>query len=194
MRYLFLSLIASFLFIGTASAQNNGGFGVKGGLNYGSNGNYYDSAVSAAEKPDGNVGYHLGVFYKIGGKIFAKPELVYTHTKSDYDTGDFIMKKIDAPLLVGVRFIRILNVFAGPSFQYIINSDFNDIDIDNVENDLTVGLNFGVGVSIRNIGIDLRYERGFGDNEATFATNSGLSVGRIDTRPEQLILSISLSL
>ena len=45
-------------------------------------------------------------------------------------------------------------------------------------------------------GIDLRYERGFNDNEATFINNNlGAGVvSRIDTRPDQLILSLSLIL
>ncbi|OBX18697.1 MULTISPECIES: outer membrane beta-barrel protein [Bizionia] len=194
MKYLVLSLVAFFLFIGTATAQTASGFGFKGGLNYNANGNYYESAVSAAEKPDRNVGYHFGLFYKAGGKIFAKPELVYTATKSKYNTGDFKMQKIDAPLLVGVRILKVLNVFAGPSLQYIIDSEFDGINIDSIENDFTVGLNFGVGFSLKKIGFDLRYERGFSDNEAVFATDNGLSIGRIDTRPDQLILSISLLL
>ncbi|EGV42447.1 PorT family protein [Bizionia argentinensis JUB59] len=194
MKYFVLSLVASFLFIGTASAQNEGGFGLKGGLNYDANGKFYESAVSAAEKPDRNLGYHFGLFYQTGGTIYLKPELVYTATKSDYNSGKFKMQKIDAPVLVGVRLIKFLNVFAGPSFQYILDSEFDGITIDEVKNDFTVGLNFGVGFSLNKIGIDLRYERGFSKNEGTFATNNGLNVGRIDMRPDQLILSISLAL
>lgn len=194
MKYLVLSLIASFLLVGTATAQTARGFGFKGGLNYNANGNYYESALSAKEKPDRNVGYHFGLFYKTEGTIFVKPEIVYTATKSDYNTGDFKMQKIDAPLLVGFRFLKVLNVFAGPSLQYIIDTEFDGINIDQVENDFTVGVNFGVGFSLRKIGFDLRYERGFSDNEASFVTNNGLSVGRIDTRPDQLIFSISLIL
>lgn len=194
MKYLVLSLIVSFLFVGTATAQTASGFGFKGGLNYNANGDYYESAVSATEKPNRNVGYHFGVFYKTEGTIFVKPELVYTATKSDYDTGDFKMQKIDAPLLVGFRFLKVLNVFAGPSLQYIMDTEFDGINIDTIENDFTVGVNFGVGFSVRKIGFDLRYERGFSNNEATFVTNNGLSIGRIDTRPDQLILSISLLL
>ena len=60
--------------------------------------------------------------------------------------------------------------------------------------EFSVGLNFGIGVNIDKIGIDLRYERGFSENEATFLTDNGLSTGMLDTRPEQLILSLSLVL
>ncbi len=149
------------------------------------------SASDIVEKPDGNVGFHFGVFYKIGGKIFVKPELVYTNTKSNYSDGSFKMQKIDAPLLGGVRILKVLNVFAGPSFQFIINSDFENRNIENIENDITVGLNIGVGFSLKKIGIDLRYERGFSSNEATILDDNGINIGSIDTRPQQLILSLS---
>ena len=69
-------------------------------------------------------------------------------------------------------------------------------NIKNVENDITVGLNFGIGVEINKVGIDLRYERGFNNNEATFIDNNigGINISTLDTRPEQLILSLSVKL
>ena len=73
MKYIFLG-IAALLFSSGLTAQNASGFGFKAGLNYNTNGNYYKSAISAAENPDGNIGYHFGVFGKFGGLIFAKPE------------------------------------------------------------------------------------------------------------------------
>lgn len=193
MRFFFLSIVTLLFSIGI-HAQNANGFGFKGGLNYNTNGNYYESAISAAENPDGNVGFHFGVFAKFGGFIFAKPELVYTITKSDYSDGTFKMQKIDAPLLGGVRLLKFLNVFAGPSFQYIIESDFDNKNIRDIENDITVGLNIGVGFSLKKIGIDLRYECGFSENEATIISDNGLNIGTLDTRQEQLILSLSFVL
>ena len=106
------------------------------------------------------------------------------------------MKKFDAPLLVGVKILGPVSVFGGPSLQYIIDSEFDGITIDNVHDDFTIGLNFGIGLNFKNIGIDVRYERGFNDNEATFInSNLGSSTAsRIDTRPDQLILSLSVGL
>ncbi len=52
-------------------------------------------------------------------------------------------------------------------------------------------MNFRIGLNFNKIGIDLRHERGFCDNEATFINNNG-AVSRIDTRPDQLILSLSI--
>ncbi|OYX22493.1 MAG: hypothetical protein B7Z06_11565 [Flavobacteriales bacterium 32-35-8] len=186
---LFLVSISSFTY-----AQSATGFGIKGGLNYNANGDYFESIGSNAKNPDRNVGYHIGLFGKVGNQIYFKPELVYTSTKSDYDNESFEMQKLDAPLLVGIKVLGPVSVFAGPSFQYILDSDFNGITIDDIENDFSVGLNFGIGLNINKLGIDLRYERGFSDNEATFIGNNGIGTSRLDTRPDQLILSLSLLL
>ncbi|PNQ73267.1 hypothetical protein C1T31_07025 [Hanstruepera neustonica] len=194
MRYLVLSLLTCLLFSNQLCSQNAYGFGFKGGVNYNANGDYFESINANAKSPDRNIGFHFGVFGKVGKKLYFKPELVYTSTKSDYDNESFKMQKLDAPLLTGITFFRHLNIFAGPSLQYILDTEFGRYSIDNVKNEFTVGLNFGVGFSLKKLGVDLRYERGFSENEATFINNNGLGIGRIDTRPDQLILSLSLIL
>ena len=178
------------------SAQEGSAFGIKGGLNYSANGDYFESISDNAKHPDRNVGYHIGIFGKLGDKLYFKPELVYTATKSDYDSDQFNIKKIDAPLLIGLKVLGPISVFGGPSLQYILDTEFEGITIDNVEDDFSVGLNFGIGLNFNKIGIDLRYERGFNNNEATFIDNNlgAGTVSRIDTRPDQLILSLSIGL
>lgn len=181
----------------SAMAQTGSGFGIKAGLNYNANGDYFESAGDVARDPDRNVGYHVGIFGKVGlAKIYVRPELIYTKTKSDYNGDDFDMSKLDAPILLGVKVIGPLHVFAGPSFQYILDTEYDGITIDDVENDFTVGLNIGAGLNLGKLGIDLRYERGFSDNEATFINTNITTVGtsRIDTRPDQIILSLSLKI
>ena len=176
-------------------AQTGPSFGLKAGLNYNANGDYFESAQTAAQDPGRNVGYHIGFFGKLGNRIYLRPELVYTSTKSDYDDGDFKMKKLDVPVLLGTKVIGPLHVFAGPAFQLILDTEFDGITIDDVKSDFTVGLNIGAGVNLGRFGVDLRYERGFSDNEATFINTNitNLEADRIDTRPDQLILSFSLA-
>lgn len=176
-------------------AQTDQGFGFKGGLNYNANGKYFESIGENAKSPDRNIGFHLGIFGKVGNKVYFKPELIYTSTKSDYANDSFDMQKLDMPLLVGTRLLGPISIFGGPSFQYILDTEFDGIAINDVENDFTVGLNFGIGLNFSKVGIDLRYERGFSDNEATFINNNiTVNPSRLDTRPDQLILSLSLIL
>ena len=178
-------------------AQGDSGFGIKGGLNYGANGDYFESASDAISNPDSNVGYHLGIFGTIGiSRLYLRPELVYTKTKSDYDTNEFDISKLDIPVLLGFKVIGPLHIFAGPSFQYILNTKFDGITIDDIENDFTVGINIGAGVNFGKFGLDLRYERGFSENEVSFINTNitDAEPSRIDTRPNQLILSLSIKI
>ncbi|MFT5217340.1 MAG: hypothetical protein ACI83H_002477 [Glaciecola sp.] len=175
-------------------AQAGSSFGIKAGLNYNANGDYFDSIGETVEDPSRNIGYHIGLFGKIGNRLYFRPEVVYTTTKSDYDSGEFDMKKIDVPLLVGIKVLGPLSVFGGPSLQYILDSEFDGVTIKNIEKDFTLGVNFGASLNINNIGIDLRYERGLSNNEAVFLDNNGIDLNdRIDTRPDQLILSLSIA-
>lgn len=183
------------LVTGLTFAQNKANFGLKAGLNYNANGDYFESVSTNAETPDRNIGWHVGVYGQLGKRLYFRPELVYTNTKSDYNSNEFTMKKLDMPLLFGVKVLGPINVFGGPALQYILDTDFGNISINNVENDFTIGLNFGIGASFNKFGLDLRYERGLSENEATFVSNIGISdPGRLDTRPDQLILSLSVNL
>ncbi len=176
------------------SAQSGDSYGIKGGLNYNANGDYFESISSTAENPDRNIGFHIGVFGKLGNTLYFRPELVYTNTKSDYNNSAFKMQKIDAPLLVGIKVIGPVSVFAGPSFQYIINSEFDGVSINTIDNDISIGLNFGAAINFKKFAVDLRYERGFSNNEAQFLINNNVLPSRLDTRPSQLILSLSVAL
>ena len=195
MKNLFFTALLVAGFSTSLFAQSGSGFGIKAGLNYGGNGDYFESVTTNFENPDQNVGYHIGVFGKLGNKLYFRPEIVYTKTKSDYDKGDLDVQKIDVPLLVGLKVLGPVNVFAGPSLQYILDTDFGDATVNDIDNDFSVGLDFGIGLNLNRLGIDLRYERGFSDNEATFIDNNNvISLDRLDTRPEQLILSLSYRL
>jgi len=188
----------------TAFAQKDGGFGIKGGLNYNQNGDLFASVGDAAENivsgSDGKVGYHLGLFYKIKiAKLYVRPEIIYTKTNSSYmvqnEDNTYGVSKLDVPVLVGLDLIGPLHIFAGPSFQAILNSNFENANVSDLENEYTIGLQMGVGVNLGKLGIDVRYERGLSENETQFAGDNVTDIsGRIDTRPSQVIFALSLKL
>ena len=197
MRKTLLTAVFALISIAAFSQKDLVEIGVKAGLNYSANGDYFESIGDAARDPDRNMGYHLGLFTKIGvNRIYFRPELMYTKTKSDYNGDKFDISKLDMPLLVGAKIIGPLHVFAGPSFQYILDTEFDGISIDDIENDFSVGANIGAGVDLGKLGIDIRYERGFNSNEATFINTNITNLGpsRVDARPDQLIVSLSLTL
>jgi len=177
-------LLAVFTLAGMFTfAQSESGFGIKAGFNYNGNGDYFESINAAAQEPSKNAGFHAGIYYKLKLlRVYVKPELFYTSATSDYENDSFKMSNIGP-----------VHVFAGPAFQYILNTEYEDITIEDVEKDFSVGAHFGAGVNLGKLGIDLRYERGFGENEARFINTNitELPQSRLDTRPEQLILSLS---
>lgn len=191
-----IALTHIFLIVASLGFAQSFSWGIKGGLNYNSNGDYKNTVMNAVENPDQNVGFHLGLFAQVGQDLFVRPELMYTSTKSSYDSGDFNYKRIDAPVLVGLKIIGPLNIFAGPAFQYVLDTDFDfdSISVHKLENDFTVGLNIGIGIQFKRLGIDVRYERGFTENEAQFFNNNNVTFGTLDTRQEQLSFSLSYAL
>jgi len=201
-----LLLMAVFALIGiTAFAQNDSGFGIKAGLNYNQNGDLSFKQVQSAGEDliagsDGKVGFHVGFYGKLDmPKIYIRPELIYTKTKSSYDveggTNDYDVSKLDLPVLLGYKIIGPLHIFAGPAFQYTLNNDLEDVELDDLKNDFTIGAHFGVGVNLGNIGLDVRYERGFTENEAEIIGDNIADIsGRVDSRPSQIIFGLSLKL
>ncbi len=198
---LVLSLTSAITF-----AQKESGFGIKAGLNYAQNGDLTLESIGNAgedviDGSESKIGYHLGVFYKLKLPIiYLRPELIYTKTKSNYTINGsdaaYDVSKIDLPVLVGVKIIGPLEVFAGPSFQYILDSDLEKVPtLNDLENDFSLGLQIGVGVSLGKLGLDVRYERGLSENESKFvADNSNTLSGRVDSRPSQIIFGLSLKL
>jgi len=195
-------LVAILFMASTMILKAQGDFGIKAGLGYNTNGDLkeFTSDVTNIYKNDakGKSGFNIGFYGKIDlGPIFIRPELVYTKTTSEYELisqqmVDYKISKIDAPVLVGIKLIGPLNIFAGPAFQYILDNDLKGVSINDVENEFTMGMNFGASIEFGRIGIDVRYERGLSSNEADW-TNAGKDF-RLDSRPEQLIFSLSYSL
>lgn len=183
-------------------AQNNGSLGFRAGLNYGSSGDLTQDATNLRSNPDDNIGYHFGLFVKADlGPVYVRPELLYTRLQSDYSQGRLNIHKIDLPLLIGVNVLGPINIFAGPSLQYIVDMELDEFDFDGnrfdfeeIEDRLTVGAQFGASVYFNNLEIGLRYERSLNENVATFATNNGIGDISVDSRVEQFILALSLQL
>jgi len=190
-------IVLALLFIGgTAVAQSS--YGIKGGLNYGAAGDYKNISEGYADattiEGKNKTGYHLGGFAKfefLG--IFLQPELVYTRLNTDYDTFEYKIDKIDAPLLVGLNVLGPLNIKAGPSFQYILNNELDNstLKISEVENKITLGYQLGAGVNLGRLGLDVRYEGAFKENTAFNETAS--ENFSIDSRPSQWIFSLAYS-
>lgn len=190
MKKIFLTTLFAFLTCGLY-AQKDSGFGIKAGLNYGSTGDLRENGQTIVDNPDRKIGYHAGFFGKIDlEKVYIRPELFYTRLNEEYNGIDAQVDKIDAPILLGIYVFKPVSVFLGPSLQYILDTDLENVELSRVEQEFTVGLQAGIAIDLGNVGLDLRYERGFTENEARF-TQVG-TIGSLDTRPEQITFAISV--
>ena len=113
-------------------------WGIKGGLNFASANDIKLFAKDLDFKTDNNTGYHTGLFLKVKAtRFYIRPELVYTVTKSSYELSTFKQGKIDLPILFGLIIVKPISLFAGPSFQYVVNSDFDLFALGDFEKELT---------------------------------------------------------
>ena len=177
-------------------------FGIKAGLSFNSNGELKNATTEIGNvidsKGSSKSGFNIGFYGHLDlGAIYLRPELVYTKTTSEYELNpttveDYKISKLDVPVLIGIRLIGPLNIFAGPAFQYILDNDLKGLEYESIKNEFTVGLNIGVSVELGKLGIDVRYERGLSSNEARWTKAS--ETFTLDTRPEQIIFSLSYRL
>ena len=172
-------------------------FGVKGGLNYDSLGDVDYSDIPGTDLSAGSkTGYHIGAYGKIDLLLFyLRPEIQFTKINSGFADKNIGLSKIEAPILLGYKILGPLSVFAGPSFQYILNEDVEGTTFTDIEENFTVGLQIGTRISFGRLGLGVRYERGFTDNDVRILGTNGVDVeGRIDARPNQFIISASYEL
>lgn len=180
-------------------------FGVKGGLNYNSN-SIKEVGTDVFEGAESKTGYHAGIWLRFKIPVigfYVRPELVYTNLENEVTykgsatatATTYSFRKIDIPVLLGKKIFGIGNIYAGPSFQYILDSDFSLNDIKDVEADgFTVGVQFGGGIELGKLGIDVRWERAFSGIESTIVKTAGAGNVNFDTRVNQIIIGLSYRL
>lgn len=177
-------------------------FGVKGGVNYNLDANIENTQQSGTDVfngAKGKSGFHAGVWLR--GKLpiiglYLRPELVYTQIKSEFTNNQgtissYDLQKIDVPVLLGTKILGVLTAFAGPSFQYVLDSKF---DAENLSTDdfdkFSMGLQLGAGIEFGKLGIDVRWEKGLSESQANIAGGDF----KVDNRTNQIIFGLSLKL
>ncbi len=195
------------LFLVAQQSQAQLQFGVKAGINYNSDSfeSVSDDVLNGAKT---KTGLHTGVWLRAKLPVigfYIRPELIYTELNNsvNYDSDfavprntNFKFRKIDVPVLIGKKFLGIGNVFAGPSFQYILSSDFelNDLKEVSTEN-FSLGIQLGGGVELGRLGFDIRWERGLSKTETVFVDNTITDTNfNFDKRVSQIIFGISYRL
>ncbi len=169
MRYLILSLLA--FFITNSALGQDLSWGPKIGITQSSiseASNTKDDLLN--EKSTGNFGFRGGFFGRIAfAGFYIQPEAMFHHSRislneleaSDVNEVDINYNKVNVPVMAGKRFLKVIRFNAGPVFSFHL-SDNVDIDEDkNINfkyNDVSVGLQGGIGFDIWKIVLDARYQ------------------------------------
>jgi opacity protein-like surface antigen len=198
MKKQFFTISIFLLFISlTVNAQKTA-WGLTASVIYASNGELIEDATNVIDnKGDGGVGFNAGIYGNLNlGLVYIRPKLVYSQTSSSYNLNsgsseNFKLSSLDLPVLVGIKIIKPLSFVVGPAFQYIINSKMESVSFENIQNNITVGLNIGVSIIVSRITIDLLYDRSFTENEANFIDNNTNTEYTLDTRPQQFVVGLS---
>jgi hypothetical protein len=187
-----LLLLLAFAFVAFQAFPQQNGFGIKAGLSS----TQVDFKNGQFSPQGAQTGYHVGVFGRLGGAgFFVQPELLFTQTSGKFINNQNELKaefnRLDVPVMLGMRFFKILRLQAGPIASLNINSKLSDIDDtigDAKFKNATLGYQAGVGVDIGNLFIDAKYEGGLSkwtENIGSFTT---------DNRINQWVLSVGFKI
>lgn len=160
------------------------------------NGNQIIEEVSNG---DSKTGFHAGLYTQINlGVIHIRPEFLYTYVNNSITTKsvsgelkefDLKFNRFDVPLLVGTKF-GPLRLNTGPVMSFIIGEP--DDAFKQGINDATWGYQFGGGLDIGKISLDIRYEGSF-SNITESITIDG-DTFNADARGSQIMIGIGFQL
>ncbi len=174
LTFTFMTLVLS------TFAQLPFAIGIKGGINSSkiTTDNYSGQGVTFNDfKSDAKSGYNLGVFARLGTKIYLQPELLYCvrNSQSTDATGTATqsvkLNSIQVPLLLGIKLIDLklasIRAFTGPAMSFPMKSSNVTYvgvsgpiyDTENYKNNIW-DWQLGAGVDVGMITLDCRYEWG----------------------------------
>ncbi len=157
-------------------------FGIKAGLftPYGAFGgftvNHADTSFDVALK-DAKYGFHVGTWFRFGDKLFIQPEVQFSSNRTTYELNGGIFQTpviksekylfIEIPVIFGAR-LGPVSLQAGPVGHYLVKSTSEFTDLDNYEQKFrafTYSYQLGAGLDIGRIGLDVRYQGKFSNND-----------------------------
>ena len=149
---------------------------------------------------DPKLNLQLGLFARIQLLgFYIQPEAMFSNSKSELKfegvEGEVKLNKLDLPVMVGKRFLKIFRVNAGPVFSLKLSQDIKNLKdssdeiVANYKN-ATVGLQYGIGLDISMITVDLRVEKGLQSisDELKIAGKSFSA----DQRLDQVMLAVGI--
>lgn len=203
------NILGLFLFMLVAIGANaQSAWGFKAGLNYtGSTVSNIPEELSSIydARGKGSTGFHAGVFARFGKGFYLQPEAIFTRMQSTIElensstmtTEDVkvVQNRLDVPLLLGFKVFELLRFNAGPVASFNLGSAVTAESYEKVEmNSSSFGYQMGLGLDIKMLSFDLRYEGAFGENEINLLHAAGVPQDfNFDNRSSQILFSIGLN-
>lgn len=160
-------IVLTVLFALNANAQTFQ-LGIKAGL---TNTQIVGADFKNFEVPSSFNGFVVGAFSRIGiAGFYVQPELSFRNLNFTVNSNGTTspssaatkLNYIDVPVLFGKKVLGIINVCAGPNFQFLVNQDLSANNASNLAtgnyNDFVVGAQIGVGFDVWKLSFDARYD------------------------------------
>lgn len=155
-------------------------FGLKGGLNLSK------FNTSNTFSSDNQAGYYGGVWARIGAAgIHLQPELYISGKNTTLKDANGLENKVkftslDIPVLLGTKLGAAgvgLRLNTGPVISFVLNEDQSfsqaaSAAFNGKFKDQTIAWQFGAGLDVGKLGVDLRYEAGLSKINSTGYTSS----------------------
>ncbi|MBO4488575.1 MAG: PorT family protein [Bacteroidales bacterium] len=129
------------------------------------------NAVSLDDFYDFSGGFDLGVFFRVGKKVYFQPEANYSFRSTDFRhiVGEFQenyrMRQhfLDLPMLLGCHFVNMknfkMNFLIGPRVAILINNDLREVaSVSDMASQMQWGGQVGLGFDIWRFTLDGRYD------------------------------------
>ncbi len=178
------NLLLAFTVI-TAINANGQGFilGAKAGL---TNTQIIGADYKSFQIPTSSNGFLIGGFARVSLiGFYVQPEISFRNLNFTVNSSgttsaassSTMLNYIDIPVMFGKKILNVINVSAGPNFQFLVNKDLTASDIKTLEkgnyNDFVLGVQLGAGAEIWKLCFDIRYDFSINSigNVATIVNN-----------------------
>ena len=146
-------------------------------------------------------GFQFGVDMQIGSKLYFQPGIMWESANNelkdvvDGNNNSFRVNRVRVPVMLGYKFfgpdtegIVDFRIFTGPNASFIVNKDLKQSALinDNDFKNAIYGWNFGAGIDIAIVFVDLGYSFGLsevfenvdsGPRNNLFYVNGGIRIG-----------------
>ncbi|MBD1396573.1 PorT family protein [Pontibacter sp. JH31] len=165
-----LLTIFTLIAIGTAAQAQTVTGGVKAGVGS-SSVDVQDVISNPSEyaKKESVTSYHAGAYARLNIMgFFIQPEAIFTQTGGRLQSGpdatlanqvaDLKFNRLDVPIMAGITFGNIVRIQAGPVASTLLSARQDDQDIKSFLEKSDWGYQAGIGLDIKRMTVDLRYE------------------------------------